>query len=604
MKRVLELGLPFIIVSAYMKTVSFSGMASVMLIRRWSMLRPLNIVFINDYIDTLIISMATLFLTTLSAYRYKDFQTYILLILSSSSLILSIVSYHYISTTLSLLVALYLTIRFSLIRKDIASTRMLTVFFSIAVLIGLLSLSGWILYFIYGGVNPYREPTPLQDVEAKLLYSFSAYTPILVIIFLLFLPLTFIVKPLAPIEGSRPAEILEKFKNFLKRLNTEFNDIHNREFTVWSLVLFISSILMPIFITFSLYSKTVNPSGMIVGVDILNYVDKIGSILLESPTDKDILVNLVKTDRPLPLLFIYYASTFLYVPIKTFSMYASCLLAPLLAVATYFLARRIFRNTLYSSLTSFMISTGPYTAASLYGGFLANWLGLSITFASIAALFKALEEKSAGLLIFSIILSILSHLSHPIPWSFMVAAVTLYGLFYMLKKDRNPTSLKFIWIFTLINIAFDIIKTRVLRFSGASLVAHSMILTDLSLENLLNFWEINVFMFYYHVGGAFNFPPTYLLAILGMILLQSRNVNVDCMKTWIIIGLPIYLFGPDYFQARTLQNIPIDFFTSAGAITIFYYLFRRDKISANLLLLLVLLTYLNNTLRFSANLPF
>lgn len=605
MKRVIEFVLPLLIVSTYIKAISLSGLASVMLIRRWSMLKPLNIVFLNDYLDTLIISVSTFILTMLLAYTYRSIQTYLLLVLGTLSLILSTLSYLYPSVVLCLLIALYSVLYTSFIERDVRFTKFLRILFSTILLISLLSFLGWVLYFTHGGVNPYREPLPLQDIEAKLLYSLSTYVPIIVIIFLLMPLLIFILKPLTPIESSKPSEVLKRFSKFLKLVEADLNSLYEKRQGKLSTIFFLLGLLTPPLITISLYSENVNPSNMIVGVDILSYVDKINSILSKSSSSLEIFVNLMKTDRPLSLLIIYYSSKLLNIPIKVISMYAPCFLAPLLTVTTFFLAGKIFKNRLYASLTSFMVSLGSYTTASLYGGFLANWLGLSLTFTSITILLKALEKRSLKILATSIILSILSHLSHPIPWSFTTMVTVVYGLSLSFKKDKDWDELKLIWMYALINIFFDIIKTRIIGFSGAGLVAQSIISRELSIENLLTFWQINVFMFYFHVGGAFNFPPTYILAILGMILfLQSRSLETNYLKIWIMVGIPLYLLGPDYFQARTLQNTPIDFFASTGAVIVFYYLSRRDKISANLFLLLILITYLNNILRFAANLPF
>ncbi|MEM4000573.1 MAG: hypothetical protein QXW86_07325 [Saccharolobus sp.] len=605
MKRVLELGLPFLLIFTYMKIISLSGLASVMLIRRWSMLKPLNMVFLNDYLDTLIVSVATLILMIFLAYRYKSLQTYVLLVVSTLSLILSVASHLYSSAILSFITILYLIVYVLFIVKNAEFTEILRTFFSAILLICFLSFSGWILYLTYGGINPYRDPIPLQDIGTKLLYSFSPSVPIIAIIFLSMPLLIFVLKPLTPIEGSKPAEIFRKFKQFLRRLEVELNNLHGRMHVVWSIIFFALALLIPIFITLILYTDKVNPSNMVIGVDIMNYVNNINDVLSRSSTETEVFVNLMKTDRPLSLLLIYHISKLLNINIKTFSMYAPCFLAPLLALTTYFFSKNILKNNLYASLTSFMVSLGPYTTASLYGGFLANWIGMSLTLVSITILFKALERRSFKILTASIVLSILSHLSHPIPWSFMTATTVVYGLFSFFKKNKDRLVLRFLWIYALTNIFFDIFKTRVIGFSGASFVAQSTISAELSIENLLNFWQINVFMFYFHVGGAFNFPPVYILAILGMSLfLQWRSMKTDYLKTWIVISLPLYLLGPDFFQARTLQNIPIDFFASAGAMMVFYYLSQRDRISANLFLLLILLTYLNNILTFTVNLPF
>jgi hypothetical protein len=144
-----------------------------------------------------------------------------------------------------------------------------------------------------------------------------------------------------------------------------------------------------------------------------------------------------------------------------------------------------------------------------------------------------------------------------------------------------------------------------LKFTGATVVAESIVSTELSFANLVNFWPINVFMAYFHVGGAFNFPPTYIFALLGMAVFSiARFLKFDILRMWVLAGLPLYLLGPDYVQARTLQNIPIDIFASGGLVMVLEYLSLKDKILSALLLIFIYLLYLNNLLRFIVNLPF
>jgi len=220
-------------------------------------------------------------------------------------------------------------------------------------------------------------------------------------------------------------------------------------------------------------------------------------------------------------------------------------------------------------------------------------------------LLKSVESYSVKALLLSVLLSILSHLAHPVPWNFLMAAVVLTALVSVARRNSVRGVLKLLVIFIVVNLLYDFVKTRVLKFSGATAVAESIVSTELSFDNLVNFWPINVFMVYFHVGGAFNFPPTYVFALLGMIVFSViRFLKFDIMRMWVLAGLPLYLLGPDFVQARTLQNIPIDVFASGGLAIVLEYLSLKDRLLPSLLLVFIYLLYLNNLLRFVVNLPF
>jgi hypothetical protein len=218
---------------------------------------------------------------------------------------------------------------------------------------------------------------------------------------------------------------------------------------------------------------------------------------------------------------------------------------------------------------------------------------------------KSVEQHSVRPLLSSILLSILSYLAHPVPWSFLIAASTLTALLAAAQRSGGRGVLRLLAAFIAANLLYDFTMTRVLNFSGATVVAESTASTELSPGNLVNFWPINVFMMYFHVGRAFNFPPTYILALLGIVAFSIAGfLKFDFLRMWVLAGLPLYLLGPDYVQARTLQNIPVDVFASGGLAIIMEYSSFRDRILSTLLLIFIYLLYLNNLLRFIVNLPF
>ena len=604
MKRLIEVLLPILIVFSYLKVLSLSGAASILMIRRWSMAKPLSIVFINDFTDCLAIAFIALMVSVLLAHRHGKYLSFLLISVSAASIVFLVSSLYFYSALISLLVGLFSTVYAAFLKKEISLTSLARYLFSLLLLIEAVGLVGWILYLLHGGINPYTEPFPLQDFETKIIYSLSSLTPVLATLFMLSILLLIIVKPLKPIEGSRPAELLDRFKAFIRDAVSNLSK-HSEKYGAWSNVFLFSALIIPVLATFLLYTPIVNPSNMTVSVDILHYVNFLRHARESSQNDLEFLYRVLSSDRPLTLLMIYSISRIFAVDFRIVSIYLPMIISPFFMLSLYYLALNLFRNKLYSSLACFLAATGPFTTASFYGGFLANWLGLSLAYLSLAMMVKSIEQYSMRPLLLSILLSILSHLAHPVPWNFLIAAATLTALLAVAQRNSRRGILKFLAAFVAINLLYDFTRTRVLKFTGATVVAESILSTELSPGNLVNFWPINVFTIYFHVGGAFNFPPTYIFALLGMVVFSiARFSKFDILKMWVLAGLPLYLLGPDYVRARTLQNIPIDIFASGGLAVALEYLSFRDRILSVLLLVFIYLLYLNNLLRFIVNLPF
>ena len=604
MKKIIEVLCPILILSSYVKFISSIGAASIFMIRRWSMLKPLSIVLVNEFMDCLTVAFIAFILSILVAYKYRTFPSFLFIFLSILSIASSILALYQYSMSLSLILGFLILIYMTLVKREITLALIFRWLLVLLIILEVLGFSGWLLYLLHDGVNPYTEPIPLQDLEAKIVYSLSPLTPVLMTIFMLSTFLIIIVKPLKPIEESRPAEQLGRVKAFLEDMAKKMNENTDRYYP-WNMILLSSSLILPVFAVFLLYSPIVNPSNMTVSVDIVYYVNYLNQVRDSSENSLEILSNMLSRDRPLTLLIIYSISILSSLDFKTVSIYLPIILSPLLIFSIYSLASKLFKDRFYSSLTCFLTATGPFTTASLYGGFLANWLGLSLAYLSLAILIKSTEQNSVRLLTASILLSILSHLAHPVPWNFLILATILAAALLAFRRHNDRRILKLIATFIIVNILYDFLKTRVLSFSGATVVAQSIISTELSINNMVNFWPINVFMTYFHVGGAFNFPPTYFSALIGMILFSLvKQFKLDILKMWVVAGLPLYLLGPDYVQARTLQNIPVDLFASAGFLVISDYLSARDKFSPIFFIVFIYLLYLNNLLRFTVNLPF
>lgn len=604
MKKIIEVLCPILILSSYLKFISSIGIASIFMIRRWSMLKPLSIVFVNEYVDCLAVAFIALTISIMIAFRYRTFLSFLFIILSMMSIVSSILTLYLYSMSLSLILGFLILIYITFLKREIEIASFLRWLLGLLIILEVLGFSGWLLYLLHGGVNPYTEPTPLQDLEAKIVYSLSPLTPVSMTIFMLSIFLIAIAKPLKPIEESRPAEQLGRVKAFLEDVAKKMNEYADRYYP-WNMILLSSSLILPVLAVFLLYSPIVNPSSMIVSVDIVHYVNYLNQVRDYSENSLEILSSMLSRDRPLTLLTIYSISILSGLDFKTVLIYLPVILSPLLIFSIYYLASKLFKDKLYSSLTCFLTATGPFTTASLYGGFLANWLGISLTYLSLAILIKSVEQNSIRLLTASVLLSILSHLTHPVSWNFLIVATILVATILVFRKNSDRRIPKLMSTFIIVNILYDFLKTRVLGFAGATMIAQSIVSTELSINNLINFWPINVFMTYFHVGGAFNFPPTYVSTLVGMVLFSLvKQFKLDILKMWVVAGLPLYLLGPDYVQARTLQNIPIDFFASAGFLVVYDYLSSRDRFSPILFITFIYLLYLNNLLRFTVNLPF
>ena len=185
MRKIVEVLLPILMVSSYLKVLSFSGFAPILMIRRWSMARPLSIVFVNDFMDCLAIAFIAFTVSVLLVYSSRKLLLPFLLISASViSVILLAASLYFYSALASLLVGLFSTIYAGFLRKKISLCSLARYLLSLLVLIEGAGVVGWILYLFHGGINPYTEPLPLQDFETKMIYSLSSLTPVLATLFL------------------------------------------------------------------------------------------------------------------------------------------------------------------------------------------------------------------------------------------------------------------------------------------------------------------------------------------------------------------------------------------------------------------------------------
>ncbi|MHC1627871.1 MAG: hypothetical protein ACXQTI_03460, partial [Candidatus Nezhaarchaeales archaeon] len=117
MKKVIEVLCPILLFSSYLKLVSLSGVASIFMIHRWSMVRPLSIVFVNDFVDCLVVALVALAISILLAYRHRTSTSFLFIILSLLSVIFSISALYLYSVSLSLLVGFLTLIYASLLKK-------------------------------------------------------------------------------------------------------------------------------------------------------------------------------------------------------------------------------------------------------------------------------------------------------------------------------------------------------------------------------------------------------------------------------------------------------------------------------------------------------
>lgn len=351
--------------------------------------------------------------------------------------------------------------------------------------------------------------------------------------------------------------------------------------------LLIVPVALSVFLVFYPYIPSMNPTGEPVGVDILekrmyaSCLEEMLSVSFQEALGQ--MFTVFSGSMPLTFLVMYIVAVTTKLPALTVAKMFPLILAPSYVLSIYFTTKLLLGDSFTAWLASFIAATSQFFTVAMFSGYLANWLAFILILPSIALLIKGLEEKSYRRVLYSLILSVVALFTHPYVWTIYIVAIAVYTA---LKRKH----LKMLILWVAVNLATDLTKTYILNTIGGirgELVTASY---NLSIENLMAFWNINIHLFRYFHAGYQTIPVLYILAIVG--LLSMQGIQGDIFKILVATCIPFYFTGSEIVQSRILFNLPLDILAAIGLTTILATTHGKHKhLSITILVLLIFINY-------------
>ncbi|MEM3062361.1 MAG: hypothetical protein QW303_02275 [Nitrososphaerota archaeon] len=239
----------------------------------------------------------------------------------------------------------------------------------------------------------------------------------------------------------------------------------------------------------------------------------------------------------------------------------------------------------------------PTAMVSLYAGIYANWLSLSLIFLSFYFFIKASEKNSKLLLFFSIFSLALAALNHPWAGGITLAiyTTTLLITYFSFKTYR---SLKFVFIllvfFILAGLASTLLDFKIL------LEAFS-VLNALNPRNMTYFFSNLSYTLKFYVGGFFDAPLLYFLALIGVVnILKAKSVSKPLFTAWLIVCSLFAILSSLWMLWRILYLMPLQILAGLGVAWLASMLNDSSKAAKPayiMLISLIIFNILNYTLR-------
>ncbi|MCX6656275.1 MAG: hypothetical protein NTY03_14310, partial [Candidatus Bathyarchaeota archaeon] len=243
------------------------------------------------------------------------------------------------------------------------------------------------------------------------------------------------------------------------------------------------------------------------------------------------------------------------------------LLNPLLCASVFFLTREVTRDSSAAIYAAFFTASGFALSAGMYGYWLADMLMLSIIFLSLAALLKALREKSRLFLVVAIALGSLFVFTHPWTFDQYMAAVggAMILTLIQFRRGESTHEAKWLIIYCLVIAFTDVLKLLLLRGSVEGFATLGFLFSSLTTPSTLWLDLLNSSRFY--VGGYLTNMPLLTLAAVGLV--RARERTIPNLILWVLTGSTsfVYLIGDTVIKSRLLYNIPVGIL---AAYSLFY----------------------------------
>ncbi len=399
--------------------------------------------------------------------------------------------------------------------------------------------------------------SPIPNFTYHIFVLLSSASPLLVLILVFGLPLKILIYFLL---GAR-------LRRVEINLKTDGVVPYPRKAIYLSLCVFLA-----ILVTLIPHLPAVNSGHQRVGVDTQYYVKWINVLANTSnPVEffDQSVVKIHQGDRPLSLILIYaFTSAFNY-ELSDELEYLPIVLAPILVVVIYFLAREITSRDDVSLIASFLTGSSYSVLIGIYAGFYSNWVALIIGYVSIIFLLRYLKysKKRNALFFGSLLVAVL--FSHAATWTVLALLISMFLVLIMKFGNFNRKNVLILLTAVIVLVVFDLVKIYTIGSPGG-------IYEDFQVANVTNTglgqfavrWSNLVYTIQVYYASQFSNVILLGLSVWWLFTLQRFNASNLFLLFFLSLGILPLLFGDPAVQGRVLYDIPIQIIAALGLVSI------------------------------------
>jgi|TARA_B100001971_G_scaffold197108_1_gene205509 hypothetical protein len=450
----------------------------------------------------------------------------------------------------------------SKISKRRASGKFICLWLIFPLVIEIISSLRWILNG-FDGIQPFSNAT--WNLAFLELQATNIFQPILPRLFVLFSAAWLLRLLLIPYEKTAD-RFVTGIRNFIPPSAGE-NHRENKFGKHSHKIILSLSVIMALFIGIYSYLPALNPSSLLVSVDVNFYYTH-----MENSVNLDIssfLSNIIQQDRVLFLVFQQVivsltGSTDLAIRV------IPAILGVLLTISVYYFVSISSNDRYMAALAALFTATSFQIVAGINAGFYANWLALIELNIFLALFLKAIEHKRkiSRYSIVSTILLVLILFTHSATWIVVLGSLITYAIITFTRRTLKLREAIIIGQIILVNIITEIIKNNIFQSQSTTQIAQSMT-PQFSFSNLLQVFRTLNMTFTYFLGGAYANPIAIILATIGLFLIAKKRQNLYQILIAITIVCSLGTFVtssafPEIFQSRFIYLVPFSVLAAIG----------------------------------------
>lgn len=349
------------------------------------------------------------------------------------------------------------------------------------------------------------------------------------------------------------------------------------------------------------YFPDLNPFGKFVATDVAHYYEP-KLIELDSLGNMNGVISGVfqssTGDRPLSLLMLFFGWKITGVSVGQALVLSEVMIGLLLVLATYFFVRFAGFNRFYASLATLFVAVSPHVTVGLYGGLLANMIGLVFFYLFWGLVLACLKTRSWRLCFLAALFQSLLLFSHANTWDMSIGILAFLFLILLLewlinrKSYIGPLMLLVISVF---GVSMNFARNWALNMRIGTVEAVGVARSGVSSANLLGLWQTLGVSLGSYMGIAFMNPVLFFFAAVGglFVAFDGRLLSRFLTACLAATSLP-FILGDKVVQTRIMYDLPIPVFAFLGLLVSLGFvekLFKSDE-SRRIRFLLILLIVL------------